>query len=45
MVVQAGTANTAFAKGGRCPTVRQPLSTGPRACTRLMSHCFYVKPL
>jgi hypothetical protein len=26
-VVEAGTANSAFAKGGRCPTVRQPLST------------------
>jgi hypothetical protein len=27
MVVEAGTANSAFAKGGRCPAVRQPLST------------------
>ena len=34
MVVEAGTANSAFAKGGRCPTVRQPLSTWAPALHR-----------
>jgi len=33
-VVEAGTANSAFAKGGRCPTVRQPLSTWAPALHR-----------
>jgi hypothetical protein len=43
MVVEAATANRAFAKGGGCLTVWQPLSTGPRASTRPMSRCFYVR--
>ena len=34
VVVEAGTANSAFAKGGRCPTVRQPLSTWAPALHR-----------
>jgi DNA-binding SARP family transcriptional activator len=33
-VVEAGTANSAFAKGVRCPTVRQPLSTWAPALHR-----------
>ena len=33
-MVEAGTANSAFAKGGRCPTVRQPLSTWAPALHR-----------
>lgn len=33
-MVEAGTANSAFAKGGRCPTVRQPLTTWAPALHR-----------
>ena len=44
-MVEAGTDNTALTKGGRRLTVRQPLSTRPRASTLLMSRRFYVKPL
>jgi len=45
MVVETGTANRAFAKGGGCPTVRQPLSPGPEPPPRLIEPPLLCQPL